>query len=295
MADKSAIEWTDATWTPIRARNKKTGKVGWHCEHATAGCVRCYSEAINRRLGTGLPFKPGHTQDIDLFLDENMLLAPERWRKPRMIFVCSMTDLFADFVPEDWIRAVFAVMARTPRHTYQVLTKRAERMHEVLTKWRRAGVTLREGCGVTLPNVWMGVSVERQEEDHRLPYLINTPAAVRFLSAEPLLGPLLLQHRELIGGKVRNWLGEGGLNWAIIGGESGVGARECSLAWVRSLVDQCEAGGTACFVKQLGACVTDENGIRIALRHRKGADPMEWPSGLLVRQFPTARLAALAA
>lgn len=130
MAENSGIEWTGSTWTPIRARNKATGKVGWHCEHASDGCRFCYSEMqINRRFGTGLPFKPGHRKDIDLFLDEKMLTTPLRWKRGRMIFVCSMTDLFADFVPDEWIDQLFAVMALTPQHTYQVLTKRAFRMN----------------------------------------------------------------------------------------------------------------------------------------------------------------------
>src|SRR5262245_57000175 len=130
MSDNSAIEWTDATWNPIRARNKTTGKVGWHCEHATTGCEFCYSEGFNKRLGTGLAFKPGHRADIELFLDEAMLTLPLRWKKPRKIFVCSMTDLFADFVRDEWIDKMVAVMALAPQHTYQMLTKRAKRMRD---------------------------------------------------------------------------------------------------------------------------------------------------------------------
>lgn len=128
MGDKTGIEWTESTWTPIRARNKVTGKVGWHCTHASPGCVFCYAEAMNKRLGTGLPFKPGHEKDIELFLDEEMLTQPLRWKRPRMIFVCSMTDLFADFVPDAWIDKVFAVMAMSPQHVFQCLTKRSGRM-----------------------------------------------------------------------------------------------------------------------------------------------------------------------
>ena len=137
MADNSKIEWTDASWTPIRARNKATGKVGWHCEHVSPGCVNCYSERQNVAGfagGTRVPFKPGHRADIELFLDEEMLTQPLRWKKPRVVFVCSMTDLFADFVPESWIDRVFAVMALSPQHTFIVLTKRAERMREYLTR-----------------------------------------------------------------------------------------------------------------------------------------------------------------
>ncbi len=222
MGEKSAIEWTDASWTPIRARNKATGKVGWHCVHASPGCQFCYAEGLNKRLGTGLPFKPGHEKDIEIFLDEEMLLAPLRWKRPRMIFVCSMTDLFADFVPDEMIDKLFAVMALAPQHTFQVLTKRSKRMRAYmaecdgsqewdgsafLTAWpRRMGVANAMGeisfamnydvqLGrvhvLPLPNVWLGVSAEDQPRaDERIPDLLASPAALRFVSAEPLLGPI---------------------------------------------------------------------------------------------------------
>src|SRR3990167_1704387 len=124
MGAVSKIQWTDASWTPIRARNRATNKTGWHCEHATPGCEHCYAETMNKRLGTGLPFKPRHRKDVELFLDEKTLTAPLRWRKPRMIFVCSMTDLFADFVPDEWIDAMYGVMTQARMHIFQVLTKR---------------------------------------------------------------------------------------------------------------------------------------------------------------------------
>src|SRR6185295_1326030 len=114
---KTKIEWTDATWNPIRARNTKTGKTGWFCTHVSEGCANCYAERINVKPGatggTGLPYKPGHLAngDVELFLDENTLTQPLRWRAPRMVFVCSMTDLFADFVPDEWLDRIFAVMA----------------------------------------------------------------------------------------------------------------------------------------------------------------------------------------
>ena len=135
MGDNSRIEWTDASWTAIRARctgEGGKGRLGWHCEPVSEGCCHCYSEAMNVRLGTGHPFKPGVLASgaVKLFLDENMLLQPLRWKKPRSIFVCSMTDLFADFVPDEWIDKKFSVMALTPHHTYQVLTKRVERMRQ---------------------------------------------------------------------------------------------------------------------------------------------------------------------
>jgi protein gp37 len=283
MADRSAIEWTDATWNPIRARNRATGKIGWHCEHATTGCEFCYAEGFNKRLGTGLPFKPGHRDDIEIFLDEEMLTLPLRWKKPRMIFVCSMTDLFADFVPDEWIDKMFAVMALTPQHTYQVLTKRAARMRDYFCsdpRWRnRQIVVARNGVAgvrvdfgpmpsiLPLPNVWLGVSTERQQEaDERIPLLLQTPAAVRFSSAEPLLGPIDLTqsiyHGEA-GLSMRGFLRNRNepddfhyhaakLDQVIAGGESGPKARPVHPDWIRSLRDQCQAAGASFFFKQWG-------------------------------------------
>ena len=133
MGDNTKIEWTDATWNPLRARHKVTKKNGWHCEKVSSGCDICYSDKFNRRLGTGLPFKPGHRKDIEIFLDEKMLLQPLKWKRPRRIFVCSMTDLFGDFHSDGWIDKMFAVMARCPQHTFQILTKRSKRMRDYIT------------------------------------------------------------------------------------------------------------------------------------------------------------------
>lgn len=276
MADKSKIEWTDASWNPIRAVDLHTGKIGWHCEHATTGCINCYSECMNRRLGTGLPFKPGHRSHVKIFLDDNALLLPLRWQKPRMIFVCSMTDAFADFVTDEMLDKMFAVMALCPQHTFQILTKRAERMSHYLAGGGGASVqqivdmqfeasangvryTPNPNLIFPLPNVWLGVSCERQEEaDERIPHLLQTPAAIRFVSAEPLLGLI-----DLIGTLAR-WqdnpnrdrryvrLGEQLINWVIVGGESGPAARPMHPAWARSLRDECAAAGIAFFFKQWG-------------------------------------------
>lgn len=298
MSARSTIEWTDASWTPIRARNLKTGKVGWHCEHATTGCEFCYSEGFNKRLGTGLPFKPGHRKDIEIFLDDEMLLAPLRWKKPRMIFVCSMTDVFADFVSDEWIDKVFAVMALCPQHTFQVLTKRAGRMREYMTA-KNLMARLAEAVVITeiapypdhviadrilwaggthascvpaglkpwpLPNVWLGVSTERQQEaDERIPLLLQTPAAVRFVSAEPLLGPLWLAGPMIVSGcdriyplrgmmehHPRGTLEHPKLDWVICGGESGKNARPMHPGWARFLRTQCEIVGVPFFFKQWG-------------------------------------------
>ncbi len=277
MGEKSNIEWTDASWTPIRARNLKTGKIGWYCEHSTTGCEFCYAEGMNKRLGTGLPFKPGHRKDVELFLDDKMLLAPLRWKKPRMIFVCSMTDLFAEFVPDEWIDKVHAVMGLATQHTFQVLTKRAARMRAYFadkSMGERVGKVMRslddERPGwyapvcdgkrgwvevhYPLPNVWLGVSAERQQEaNERIPHLLQTPAAVRFVSAEPLLGPIDLTNLgdatmslNAFTGEASHLLGMrdktlGKLDWVIPGGESGPNARPFALHWADSIIHQCRA------------------------------------------------------
>src|SRR5579863_1409813 len=175
MSDKSPIEWLNggATWNPIRARNLKTGAVGWHCEHVTEACTNCYSEAFNhKRLGTRLPYKPGHRKDIHIFLDERTLTQPLRWKRPREIFPCSMTDLFADFVPTEFIDQMFATMAVTPRHTYKILTKRPARAREYLNSatapgriWFVACNSMKWRSGLDdwpLPNVNLGVSIHDQ-------------------------------------------------------------------------------------------------------------------------------------
>lgn len=266
MGANSAIEWTDATWNPIRARNLKTGKVGWHYEHATTGCEFCYAEGFNKRLGTGLEFKPGHRKDIEIFLDEEMLTLPLRWEKSRMIFPNSMTDLFADFVPDEWIDKIWAVMALTPHHTYQPLTKRAARMRECLsatdfdTRVWNAAVEIdckfhlpdqHPGYRIMLdpkqmifplPNVWLGVSAERQQEwDERKEYLRATPAAIHFASFEPLLGDIV-EPRPM----------SDFIRWAIVGGESGPRARPMHPDWARDLQRQCENAGVRYFFKQWG-------------------------------------------
>lgn len=244
MGANSTIEWTDATWTPIRARNLKTGKIGWHCEHASDGCKFCYAEAMNKRLGTGLPFKPGHRKDIEIFLDAEMLTAPLRWKKPRMVFVCSMTDLFADFVKDEWIDKLFDVMRHAPRHTFQVLTKRPERM-------LRYSRDRRHPESWPLSNVWLGTSVERQQEaDERIPLLLQTPAAVRFISAEPLLGPIDLGHH--FGATANHEDLRGLLNWVITGGETGRKSRVTPPGAFQSIRDQCKSTGVAYFHKQNG-------------------------------------------
>lgn len=304
MAETSTIEWTDATWTPIRARyfphEGEKGwpeRIGWHCEHASPGCVNCYAESINLRLGTGVTFKPVHADsgEVRVYLDEEMLARPLRWRKPREIFVCSMTDLFGRFVTDDMIDHVFAVASLCPQHTFQVLTKRADRMHAYMThhgdfgRWGfiagRARQIYTRVTGKTIPagkilagplaNVHLGVSIEDQRRcDERLEQLKATPAARRFVSFEPLLEAVMADLR--------------GIDLAIIGGESGRRARDCDIRWVESLIEQARAAGCAPFVKQLGARarVGDPSLITAYLRLQdsKGGDMAEWPPALRVRE-----------
>ncbi len=293
MGEKTGIEWTDSTWSPIRARNLSTGKTGWHCEHVSEGCRNCYAESINRRLGTGLDFKPGHRADVEIFLDEKMLLAPLEWRKPRRIFVNSMSDTFAEFVKDEWIDRMFAVMALCPQHAFQVLTKRPERMRSyavhlavedavdvamnAIAPQHWCARELQDYGGWPLRNVWLGTSAEDQDAaNKRIPDLVATLAAVRFVSLEPLLGPIELEHIRMSETdehsvfRTLNVLsgrrGHGSkfgftetcdplqahLDWVIVGGESGPHARPMHPRWARDIRDQCAAAGVPFFFKQWG-------------------------------------------
>jgi protein gp37 len=214
MADGSAIEWTDATWNPVRG-----------CTKVSPGCKHCYAETLAERFRgvPGHPFEHG----FDLQLIPSALELPLRWRAGRRIFVNSMSDLFHDDVPATYIRRVFGVMKRASHHQYQVLTKRSERM-------------ARLAANLDIPpHVWMGVSVENQQYATRIDDLRRVEAVVRFLSIEPLLGPIA--DLDLTG-----------IHWVIVGGESGHGARPMDPAWVRSIRDQCVASNVKFFFKQWG-------------------------------------------
>jgi len=296
MADKSGIEWTQsddgtpgATWNPV------TG-----CTKISDGCDHCYAETFAERW-RGVP---GHhfENGFDVTLRPERLEQPLRWKRPRRIFVNSMSDLFHEKVPDGFIACVFVVMAGTPQHTYQLLTKRHGRMRSLLSSpdfqvlcfaaAASRGWDL-EGTPWPLPNVWLGVSVEDQKwADIRVPALLGTPAAVRFVSAEPLLGPVDLTWLGGMDALQQDWCGSaaGGtgaphslLNWVIAGGESGPGARPCDLAWLRSLAHQCQVAEVPVFVKQLGTILGRQIGAG-----RKGGGWDCWPEDLKVRQFPAA-------
>jgi protein gp37 len=233
---------------------------------------------------------------------EHVLLAPLKRKKPTTYFVNSMSDLFHEDVPDAWIDQVFAVMALCPQHTFQVLTKRAARMRQYMTERRQPAVP-----PWPLPNVWLGVSTERQREaDERIPLLLATPAAVRFISAEPLLGPVDLTpylyfytHDDMAAlecGCSNKPLpfhenpdpadvATPRLDWIIVGGESGTDARPMQVEWADQIVAQCREAGVKCFVKQLGASPTSD-GYPLELKNKKGGDPAEWPDRLQVREMP---------
>jgi protein gp37 len=276
-----------------------------HFEPATPGCEFCFSERQNKWIGTGLPFKPGHRNDVELFLDKEMLLSPLRWRRPRMIFVCSMTDLFADFVPDEWIDRMFSIMTRCPQHKFQVLTKRCERMRRYLSiaddaeAWRvhlsvqldvlGAGYIEQQDWKWPLPNLWVGVSSEDQRRaDERIPDLLATPAAVRFVSYEPALGPINLHSarcRETGSCSVRPAC-LGGLDWFICGGESGPRARPMHPSWVRAARDQCVAANVSFFMKQWGEWV---EWLEAGVSQLTNVTKLEhFPLGLNRRGFPKA-------
>lgn len=279
MPGKSAIEWTDATWNPV------TG-----CSKVSPGCEHCYAEAIALRFGRSkLPWtKPNASENVQLHPER--LNIPLTWKRPRKIFVNSVSDLFHELVPDEFIDQVFAVMALTPWHTFQVLTKRPERMFEYLGGWmpypyERRGFVLQEAVELApldrrfftaagdtiaaalpwpLPNVWLGTSVEDQRRaDERIPHLVKTPAAVRFLSCEPLLGPLNLEqwlwHKTFLADGPRG-VTTGDLDWIITGGESGHGHRPIEVDWVRSIRDQCQDAGVVFFHKQWGGITPKAGG-----------------------------------
>lgn len=345
---ETAIEWCDRVWNCVRG-----------CRRVSPGCEHCYAERQAHRFsGMHQPYEgltkltshgPAWTGQARFVAA--MLGDPLGWRKPQRIFVNSMSDLFHEDITNDQIAAVFGVMAACPQHSFQVLTKRPERMlewfdwlHEQTTgpdfardyvaPLERAvesiGIPVRDALEDAdtwpLPNVWLGVSCENQDAANgRIPLLLQTPAAVRWVSAEPLLGPINFHALQIpdereglrFSGLQRQHDDRFGrsdivLDWIVTGGESGPGARPCDLAWIQSIVVQCAAAGTACFVKQLGTRPYDSDyrvgiyapedrrtptrpdgaggrmamGNLVLLRDHKGGDPSEWPSDLRVRQWP---------
>lgn len=291
MSADTKIEWCHATFSPWRG-----------CQRVSPGCEHCYAETLSARnpsvLGTWGP------NGSRVIASESYWRQPLAWDRAaakagerRRVFCASLADVFEDreeLVPSR--HRLFRLIKATPWLDWLLLTKRPEIAHRLLP------VEAREhGEHAFFPNVWLGVSVEDQQRaDERIPVLLDTPAAVRFLSIEPMLGPVDLGPKMccdgrdcacmgkptdlplICGGSCDNWI-----DWVIVGGESGPGARPCDIAWVRSIVAQCRAAGVACFVKQLGSVVGGLGLSRAEVRMRsKGGDPDEWPEDLRVREFP---------
>lgn len=310
MSLNSAIEWTDATWNPVRG-----------CSIVSPGCTNCYAmKQAHRFSGPGKPYagltkmtKGGPVWTGKVTLHPELLDWPLHRRKPSRIFVNSMSDLFHEDVPDDFIDQVFENMGACDDlgrgHIFQVLTKRAVRMQNYMNTRAHRAWNLRRIDREAFPprNVWLGVSVEDQvRADERIPLLLRTPAAVRWISAEPLLGPISFEGCwvEYADPAIHeNWLER--LNWVVVGGESGPGARSFDIAWARSLRDQCKAVGVPFFLKQLGrypfsdrdegypwAQLYDTDNV--ALKEwglfdgpaSKGGDLQEWPADLRVREYP---------
>jgi protein gp37 len=245
MADKSKIEWTDATWNPIRG-----------CSVVSEGCRNCYAMAHAARFSgkgqayEGLAYRNGSGAHWagKVRLIERHLEDPLRWKRPRRIFVNSMCDLFHESIPDEWIDKIFAVMAKAKRHSFQILTKRPHRMYDYIS--RSAFLT-----NAPLKNVWLGVSIEDRESMlKRVPLLLKTPAAVKWLSVEPLLGPIA--NYEVFSTFFYSGFLEPPqddvISWVVVGGESGAGARPMHPDWVRTIRDQCVAAGVPFFFKQWG-------------------------------------------
>ena len=305
MGADTRIEWCDSTFNPW---------VG--CTKVSPACDHCYAESWAKRTG-----------QADLWQGQRRRTSAANWRQPvkwdreagragkrAKVFCASLADVFDNQVPEQWRADLWALIAATPNLDWLLLTKRPQNIAKMLPfNW-----------GDGWPNVWLGTTVENQAEaDRRIPHLLAVPARIRFLSCEPLLGPLQLDRWLELGGlDTDRGLANPGIDWVICGGESGPGARQFYAPWVRSIVRQCKAAGAAVFMKQLGAFVTDRNDagfegcgptewpdhlaaedriehdiygyreeyqgadVRLRLRDRKGGDWSEWPDDLRVREFP---------
>jgi protein gp37 len=308
--NKSSIEWTTYTSNPIQAYAPDEWdsemQRGWFCEKVSPGCAHCYSSTLNERRGrgNGLAFLPANRDKVTFRLNESELAEWSRKRRDGTplyegrCFAFDMTDLFGEWVSDDWLDKIFAAMALAPNLQFQILTKRPERMREYVKALLHGDRNVTGACGELtgevlgyslgrmeaafgniydhkgepLPNVWLGVTVENQRwADHRIPILLDTPAAVRFLSCEPMLGAIDLD--AIYPGTAHSTDFAGQLDWVIVGGESGPKHRAFDPAWARSIVAQCSDAGVACFVKQLGGA-------------RPGNRLEDLPEDLRVREFP---------
>lgn len=267
------ISWTDETWNWI------TG-----CSKISAGCVNCYAAeaAKSARLQQFPQYQQVKGWNGEIAFVESQLNKPFKYRRPTKFFTASMSDVFHENVLDEWRDKAFAVIEQCPQHTFQILTKRPQRMLEYInSRYERP-----------LSNVWLGVTCENQKAaDERIPILMDTRSRIKFLSCEPLLGEIDLSHHL-------NWFDEDDrsiIDWVIVGGESGSSARPCHVGWIRSIVNQCQLLEVSCFVKQLGSHSLKSSpyiegvavsNYRLQLKDKKGGNPEEWDSDLAVRRFP---------
>ncbi len=300
MSDKTGIAWTSATWNPV------TG-----CAKVSAGCKHCYAERDWQRLASAPHTVYAGRAFTDVRVHPERFDQPLRWRRPRRIFVNSMSDLFHETIPDAAIDAILAVMLLAPHHTFQVLTKRPERMrnyfaapglyHRILARTNSLRIAYPRLHLDKIPidnpasrfarHIWWGVSAEDQETaDERIHILLQVPVAHHWLSAEPLLGPLVLEEIPVgMFGPLRPHGGHSArnprLDWVVVGGESGSKARPFHAEWARALRQECAEAGVPFFMKQLGANAFDRQ-ARCYTKDRAGADPSEWPEDLRVREYP---------
>ena len=311
MGDRSKIEWTEASWNPIAG-----------CSVLSPGCTNCYAmrqaggrlRSTAKFAGLTRPTKVGPVWTGVMRFWEKALEQPLRWKDPHRIFVNSMSDLFHESVPTEWIDRIFAIMALCPQHQFQVLTKRAEQMRDYISGMkslfaggipeRLADIALTIPSAPPniidrwpLPNLHLGVSVEDQQRaDERIPVLLDTPAAVRWISAEPLLGPVDLMTitvkargmTHIFPSLTTTGFGNPPLDWVVIGGESGPHARPFSMEWARSIITQCREAQTPVFMKQVGRWAGEvKDGVwHNRLYAHKGGAMDEWPADLRVREYP---------
>lgn len=312
---KSSIEWTEFTTNPFRVPSPTREISGHYCEKVSPGCKNCYASKMQPRFGLPM-FQEQHGFESEkVYLDIGDLESVLRRKKPTTYFWANMSDMFGSWIPFEWIAACYGVMAATPWHTHMVLTKRAKRalefyqwledragptttgapwdgrvwncVHQAERALRRRKGLKFEGVRWPLPNVRLGVSVETHRyAEERLPHILACPSACHFVSLEPLLGPVDLQH----------YIDQ--IDWGIVGGESGNRARECDIDWIGNLVMQFEKAEKPMFVKQLGrnafqgslpshpGCIQGPDGVIRVVRHPKGGDINEFPYHLRVRQYP---------
>lgn len=281
----SNIQWCDITANPIHLIREDGSHGGHWCQKVSPGCANCYAEAQNQsnyfKFASHLPYS-GSAPD-NLIFDDKVMQELLKTRSPKKVFLCSMTDLFGEWVLDEWLDRAFVYMRFAPQHTFQILTKRPERMKEYLSDPKK----------IRLPNVWIGTSVENQKAARdRIPSLLMTPASVRFLSCEPLLEAIEIE--DYLRADTED-LGHPGINLVIVGGESGSRARPCYVESIRSLVGQCKRSDTAVFVKQLGSMPIEStpyildvatSNHQLKLKDRKGGNIDEFPEDLQVREFP---------